>query len=68
MSEEHSPEYYRKKFIPLIYMVGGILIAGTIILVQHRENIQRLLQGNERKLGQTSEPLENRPATLREER
>ena len=31
MSEEHSPEYYRKKFIPLIYMVGGILIAGTII-------------------------------------
>ena len=31
MSEEHSPEYYRKKFIPLIYIVCGILIAGTII-------------------------------------
>ena len=31
MSEEHSPEYYRKKFIPLIYMVGGILIVGTIV-------------------------------------
>ena len=31
MSEEHSPEYYRKKFIPLIYMVGGVLIAGPII-------------------------------------
>ena len=31
MSEEHSPEYYRKKFIPLIYRVGGILIVGTIV-------------------------------------
>lgn len=31
MSDEHSPEYYKKKFIPLIYLVGGILIAGTII-------------------------------------
>jgi caa(3)-type oxidase subunit IV len=31
MSDDHSPEYYKKKFIPLIYLVGGILIAGTII-------------------------------------
>ena len=31
MSDEHSPEYYKKKFIPLIYLVGGILIGGTII-------------------------------------
>ncbi len=31
MSEEHSPEYYKEKFIPLIYFVGAILIAGTII-------------------------------------
>ena len=31
MSDEHSPEYYKKKFIPLIKLVGGILIAGTII-------------------------------------
>ena len=31
MSEEHSPEYYKEKFIPLIYFVGAILIDGTII-------------------------------------
>ena len=31
MSEEHTPEYYKEKFMPLIYMVGGILIVGTII-------------------------------------
>jgi cytochrome c oxidase subunit IV len=31
MSDNHSPEYYKKKFIPLIYLVGGILIAGTMI-------------------------------------
>ena len=31
MSDEHSPEYYKKKFIPLINLVGGVLIAGTII-------------------------------------
>jgi len=31
MSDEHSPEYYKKKFIPLIYLVGSILIVGTII-------------------------------------
>ncbi len=31
MADDHSPEYYKNKFIPLIYLVGGILIAGTII-------------------------------------
>ena len=31
MSEEHSPEYYKEKFIPLIYFVSAILISGTII-------------------------------------
>ena len=31
MSEEHSPEYYKKTFIPLIYMVSGILIVGTVL-------------------------------------
>ena len=31
MSDAHSPEYYKKKFIPLIYLVGAILIVGTII-------------------------------------
>lgn len=31
MADDHSPEYYKEKFIPLIYMVGTILILGTII-------------------------------------
>ena len=31
MSDDHSPEYYKEKFIPLIKLVGGILIAGTIV-------------------------------------
>lgn len=31
MSDEHNAEWYRTKFIPLIYLVSGILIAGTAI-------------------------------------
>lgn len=31
MADDHSPEYYRKKFIPLIYLVATILIVGTIV-------------------------------------
>lgn len=31
MAEEHNAEWYEKKFKPMIYLVGGILIAGTII-------------------------------------
>jgi glycerol-3-phosphate acyltransferase PlsY len=29
-------------------------IAGTLVVVQHRDNIQRLLKGEERKLGQSA--------------
>jgi glycerol-3-phosphate acyltransferase PlsY len=43
---------------PLVYLVYGLLGAG-IILWQHRENIQRLIQGTERRLGQPAEPLPN---------
>ena len=31
MSDEHNADWYRAKFIPLIYVVSGILIAGTAI-------------------------------------
>ena len=31
MSDEHNAEWYKTKFIPMIYLVGGVLIAGTII-------------------------------------
>ena len=31
MAEEHNAEWYEKKFKPMIYLVGGVLIAGTII-------------------------------------
>ncbi len=32
MSDDHSsPEYYRKHFMPLIWIVGGVLVAGTAI-------------------------------------
>lgn len=31
MADEHNAEWYRTKFIPMIYMVGGVLIGGTII-------------------------------------
>jgi glycerol-3-phosphate acyltransferase PlsY len=54
-------------YTPTAYLVY-LLIGGAIILVQHRENIQRLLQGRERKLGQTAEPLESRSAVSGEER
>ena len=40
-----------------IYMVYG-LIAGTIIIWQHRDNIQRIRKGTERRLGQPASKVE----------
>ena len=37
-------------FEPLAYSWYGI-IGGTLIVVRHRDNIQRLLNGTERKIG-----------------
>lgn len=34
-----------------------VLAGGTVILLSHRENISRLLQGTERRLGQPAQPL-----------
>lgn len=31
MSDEHNAEWYEKKFKPMIYLVAGILLAGTAI-------------------------------------
>jgi glycerol-3-phosphate acyltransferase PlsY len=42
---------------PLAYLVYCVL-AMLFILVQHRDNIGRLLSGKERKLGQPARPLE----------
>ena len=39
---------------PLIYSWYGI-IGGTLIVVRHRDNIQRLLNGTERKIGQKAD-------------
>ena len=36
--------------VPLVYSWYGI-IGGTLIVVRHRDNIQRLLNGTERKIG-----------------
>ena len=41
---------------PLPYLVYGVLAAGLIWL-RHIDNIQRLLAGTERKLGQKAQPL-----------
>ena len=35
-------------------------IAGTLIVVRHKENIQRLLRGEERKIGQAAEVIQRR--------
>jgi glycerol-3-phosphate acyltransferase PlsY len=37
--------------IPLWFLPWG-LIAGLLVVVLHRDNIERLLKGTERKLGQ----------------
>ena len=31
MSEKHNAEWYEKKFKPMIYLVAGILLAGTAV-------------------------------------
>lgn len=36
-----------------------ILVAGTMIIVSHKDNIDRLLKGTERKLGQPAQPVAN---------
>jgi glycerol-3-phosphate acyltransferase PlsY len=41
---------------PLPYLVYGIL-AAALIWLRHIDNIQRLLAGTERKLGQKAQPL-----------
>jgi glycerol-3-phosphate acyltransferase PlsY len=41
---------------PLPYLVYGV-VAAALIWVRHIDNIQRLLAGTERKLGQKAQPL-----------
>ena len=43
---------------PLVYSWYGI-IGGTLIVVRHRDNIQRLLNGTERKIGQKDDLASN---------
>ena len=40
--------------VPFEYIWFGI-IGGTVVVVRHKDNIQRLLRGEERKLGQAAE-------------
>ncbi len=40
-------------------------IAGTLVVIQHRDNIQRLLKGEERKLGQPAGALKEPAGTVR---
>lgn len=44
-------------FHPTIYALYGV-VGGLLILVNHHDNIKRLLTGQERKLGQSAEPSE----------
>ncbi|MBI1858747.1 MAG: glycerol-3-phosphate acyltransferase, partial [Candidatus Melainabacteria bacterium] len=37
---------------PPIYIVLGIFIAVYIVLIRHRENIKRLIEGKEPKIGE----------------
>jgi glycerol-3-phosphate acyltransferase PlsY len=39
---------------PLAYVLFGLVVA-TLVIVRHRGNIQRLLTGTERKIGQRTE-------------
>ena len=45
--------------VPLVYSWYGI-IGGTLIVVRHRDNIQRLLKGTERKIGQQADLASDR--------
>ena len=54
-------------YTPVIYL-AYLFTAGPIILWQHRENIQRLLRGTERRIGQPSNSLDSAPGAQREER
>jgi len=51
--------FYR---FPVEYLIYS-LIGGLVIIIMHRDNINRLLAGKERKLGQKAEPLISDPAT-----
>ena len=44
---------------PLAYFIWG-LVAATLIVYSHRPNIQRLLAGTERHLGEPAKPTEHR--------
>ena len=44
--------------VPLVYSWYGI-IGGTLIVVRHRDNIQRLLNGTERKIGRKADLASN---------
>ena len=46
--------------IPFEYVWFGI-IGDTVVVVRHKDNIQRLLHGEERKLGQASEVSHSHP-------
>ena len=45
---------------PLEYLVYA-LIGGLMIIVMHRDNINRLVAGTERKIGQKAEKIERSP-------
>ena len=49
---------------PLEYVWFGA-IAGPIVVVRHKDNIRRLLRGEERRLGQTDEVTPRRPKSER---
>ncbi len=47
---------------PVEYLIYS-LVGGLVIIIMHRDNINRLLAGKERKLGQKAEPLISDSAT-----
>jgi len=46
---------------PIEYL-GYALIGGLVIIYMHRDNINRLVSGTERKIGQQAEPAKGIPS------
>lgn len=44
-------------YVPIEYMWFGI-IGGSLVVVNHRDNIQRLIKGTERKIGQAADTIQ----------
>ena len=54
-------------YVPIEYMWFGI-IGGSLVVFNHRDNIQRLINGTERKMGQAADTIQGEAKTERRKR